>query len=147
MSDAGIVLDQVRSEGLRQWNMVMNVKYDYETFYGLPVYYGGDLHDTEDTDEFDPDVQEGIDFITYTYSRPECGEMRGVDTVDMVYMCRTVSGDKPGAQDEPDRSSKTDASHFEELDITGLPKFVDVQNLGRGRTFRYPVTNYMRTLA
>ena len=71
LSDAGIFLDQVRSEGLRQWNMV------------------------------DPDVQEGIDFITYTHSRPDGGETRGVDTVDMVYMCWTVSGDKPGAQDEP----------------------------------------------
>ena len=38
----------------------------------------------------------------------------------MVYMCWTVSGDKPGAQDEPDRSSETDASHIVELDIAGL---------------------------
>ena len=38
----------------------------------------------------------------------------------MVYMCRTVSGGEPGAQDEPDRSLETDASHIEELDITGL---------------------------
>ena len=38
----------------------------------------------------------------------------------MVYMCWTVSGDKPGAQDEPDRSSETDASHIEELDIARL---------------------------
>ena len=106
--------------------MVMDVKYDYETFNGLPVYYGRDLYDTEDTDEFDPDVQEIIDFITHLHSRPDGGETRGVDTVNMVYMCRTVSGDKPGAQDEPDRSSETDASHIEELDITGLcrcPKF------------------------
>ena len=35
-------------------------------------------------------------------------------------MCRTVSGDKPGAQDEPNRLSETDASHIEELDIAGL---------------------------
>ena len=66
MSDAGIVLDQIHSEGLRQWNMFMHGKYDYETVNGLPGYYGGDLYDTEDTDEFDPDVQEGIYFITYT---------------------------------------------------------------------------------
>ena len=107
MSDAGIVLDQVHSDGLRQWNMFMDGKYDYETFNGLP-------------DEFDPDVQEGIDFIAYTHSHPDGGKTRGVDTVDMVYMCRTVSGDKPGAQDEPDRSSETDASHIEEVDIVGL---------------------------
>ena len=120
LSDAGIFLDQVRSEGLQQWNMVMDVEYHYETFNGLPVYYGGDLYDTEDTDKFDPDVQEGIDFITYTHSRMDGGETRGVDMVDMVYMCQTVSGDKPGVQNEPDRSSETDASHIEELDIAGL---------------------------
>ena len=120
LSDAGIFLDQVRSEGLWQWNMVMDVEYHYEIFNRLPVYYGGDMYDTEDTDEFDPDVQERMDFLNYTHSRPDGGETRGVDTVDMVYMCRTVSGDKPGAQDKPDRSSETDASHIEELDIAGL---------------------------
>ena len=61
-----------------------------------------------------------MDFLNYTHSRPDGGETRGVDTVDMVYMCRTVSGDKPGAQDEPDRSSEMDASHIEEFDIAGL---------------------------
>ena len=85
LSDAGIFLYQVRSESLPQCNMVMDVEYHYETFNGLSVYYGGDLYDTEDTDEFDPDVQEGIDFIIYTHSRPDGGEARGVDMVDMVY--------------------------------------------------------------
>ena len=78
----------------------------------MPVYYGGDLYDSEDTEEFDLDVQEGMDFRTYTHSRPDGGETRSVDTVDMVYMCRTVSGDKPGAQDESDRSLEMDDSHI-----------------------------------
>ena len=97
LSDAGIFLDQVRSEGLRQWNMAMDVEYQNEIFNRLPVYYGGDLYDTEDTDEFDPDVQERVDFLNYTHSHPDGGETWGVDTrgVDMVYMCQT--------QDEPDR--------------------------------------------
>ena len=34
-------VDDVSSEGLRQWNMDMDVEYQYETFNGLPVYYGG----------------------------------------------------------------------------------------------------------
>ena len=109
MSDAGLVLDQVQSEGLRQWNMFMDGKYDYETFHGLLGYYGGDLY-----------VQEGIDFITYTHSRLDGGKTWGVDMVDMVYMYRTASGDKPGALDEPDRLTETDASHIEEVDIIGL---------------------------
>ena len=123
MSDAGIVLDQVHSEGLRQWNMFMDGKYDYETVNGLPGYYGGDLYDlydTEDTDELDPDVQEGIDFITYTHSRPDCRKARGVNRINIIYICRTMSKDKPGALDEPDRLSEMDASHIEEVDIIGL---------------------------
>ena len=41
-------LEDVSSEGLRQWNMDMDVEYQYETFNGLPVYYGGDMYDSED---------------------------------------------------------------------------------------------------
>ena len=40
LCDKEISLDEVRSEGLRQWNMDMDVEYQYETFNGLPVYYG-----------------------------------------------------------------------------------------------------------
>ena len=76
LSDAGIFLDQVRLEGLRQWNMAMDMEYHYEIFNLLPVYYGGDLYDTEDTDEFDTDVQERMDFLNYTHSHPDGGETR-----------------------------------------------------------------------
>ena len=38
LCDKEISLD-VRSAHLRQWNMDMDVEYQYETFYGLPVYY------------------------------------------------------------------------------------------------------------
>ena len=47
-------LDEVRSEGLRRWNMDMDVEYQYETFNGLPVYYGGDMYNSEDSEEYDP---------------------------------------------------------------------------------------------
>ena len=47
-------LDDVSSEGLRQWNMDMDIEYQYETFKGLPVYYGGDMYDSEDLEEDDP---------------------------------------------------------------------------------------------
>ena len=98
----------------------MDEEYHCGILNRLPVYYGGDLYDTKDMDEFDPDVQERMDFVNYAHSRPDDGKTRGVDTVDMVYMCRTASGDEPGAQDEPDRSLEMDASHIEELYITGL---------------------------
>ena len=48
--DQEMPLDEVRSEGLRQWNMDMDVEYQYETFNCLPVYYGGDVYDAEDTE-------------------------------------------------------------------------------------------------
>ena len=80
LSDAGIFLDQVRSEGLRQWSMAMDEEYHCGIFNRLPGYYGGDLYDTEDTDEFDPDVQEIMDFVNYAHSRPDGGETRCVDT-------------------------------------------------------------------
>ena len=79
LSDTEMSLDQVRSEGLRQWNMDMDVEYQYETFNGLPVYYGEDMYDSEDMEEYDPvetaraayvedynfDVPEGMELMTY----------------------------------------------------------------------------------
>ena len=43
LSDTEMSLDQVRLEGLQQWNMDMDVEYQYETFNGLPVYYSEDI--------------------------------------------------------------------------------------------------------
>ena len=72
-------LDDVRSEGLWRWNMDMDVEYQNETFSSLPVYYGGDMYDSEDSEEHDPlemaraayvedynfDVPEGMELMTY----------------------------------------------------------------------------------
>ena len=49
MTDADISMDQLRSEGLRRWNSDMDIEYQYETFNGLPVYYGGDRYDSKGT--------------------------------------------------------------------------------------------------
>ena len=54
LGDKEMSLDEVRSEGLWQWNMDMDVEYQYETFNGLPVHYGGDMYDSEDSEEYDP---------------------------------------------------------------------------------------------
>ena len=53
LGDTDVSPDEVSSEGLRRWNMDMDVEYQYETFNGLPVYYGGDLYDSEDPEEYD----------------------------------------------------------------------------------------------
>ena len=82
-ANVGIFLDLVRSEGLKQWNMALHEEYHYELFNRLPGYCGRDLHDTEDTDGFDPDVRETMDFANYVHSRPVGGETRGVDTISV----------------------------------------------------------------
>ena len=51
LSGKDMSLEDVSSEGLRQWNMDMDVEYRYETFNGLPVYYGGDMYDSEDSED------------------------------------------------------------------------------------------------
>ena len=135
-------LDEVRSEGLRQWNMDMDVEYQYETFNGLPVYYCGDRYDSEELEEYDSlemacaayaedfnfDVPEGMELMTYTRSRPDGGETRGVNTVDMVSMCRTVSYVTYMVPDEPGGTSETDTATIEELDIAGFCLWPDLWN-------------------
>ena len=51
LGDKNMSLDEVRLEGLRRWNMDKDVEYQYETFNSLPVYYGGDMYDSEDSEE------------------------------------------------------------------------------------------------
>ena len=95
----------------------MEVECQYETFNGLPVYYGGDLCDSKEYDTLNLapaayaeddnfDAPEGMDLMTYTHSRPDGGETRGVDTVDMVYMCRTVSWVHLGRRKNPTEHRK-----------------------------------------
>ena len=83
----------------------MDIEYQYETFNGLPVHYGGDMYDSEDSEEYNPlemacaayvedysvDVPEGMELMTYNRRRPDGGEARSVDTLDMVPMCQTGS--------------------------------------------------------
>ena len=128
LSNTEISLDQVRSEGLRQWNMDMDVEYQYEAFSGLLVYYGGDMYNSEDTEEYDPvemaraayvedynfDVPEGMELMTYNRCLPDGLDARGVNAVDMVPMCRTVSGVAWYEPDESSDTSRTDTAELEE---------------------------------
>ena len=64
----------------------MDVEYQYETFNGLPVYYGGDLCDSEELEEYDTlemgrttctedynfDAPEGMELMTYTRGVSDC---------------------------------------------------------------------------
>ena len=55
-TDSDISLDKLRSEVWRRWNTDMEIEYQYETFNGLPVYYGGDRYESDDSEEFYPDT-------------------------------------------------------------------------------------------
>ena len=142
LCDKEISLDEVRSEGLRQWNMDMDVAYQYETFNGLPVYYGGDMYDSEDSEEYDPlemaraayvedynfDVPEGMELMTYTRRRPDGVEARDVNTVDMVPMCQTVSCVTRIEMDESSDTSGTDTAVIEGSDIEDFCLWPDLLN-------------------
>ena len=108
----------------------MDVEYQYETLNGLPVYYGGDVYDAEDPEEYDPlemaraayveDVPEGMELMTCTRHRPDDGNTRGggggVNAVDMVPMRQTVSGVTRCELGVSSDLSRTDTAELEESD-------------------------------
>ena len=123
VTDADISLDQLRSEGLRRWNMDMDIEYQYETFNGLPVYYGGDRYDLDDTEEFIPNAPDGMEYMTCTQRHPDGGDNRSVNAVNMTPMCRTVL---KGTWREADESSDTSRTDMAELDDTDCQLETDV---------------------
>ena len=60
-TDSDISMDKLRSEGWRRWNTDIDIEYQYETFNGLPVYYGEDNYDLDDSEEFWLDTPEEMD--------------------------------------------------------------------------------------
>ena len=125
LNTAEMFLDQVRSVGQRQCNMYMDMEDQIYTVNGVSVYYDGDPYDSEDMEEFDPTVTEGMECRMPTHSHPDGGATRSLDIVDMVYVCITVLWNGPG-------------THDEELDISGLLK--------RERTLWYSMIHYVSTL-
>ena len=61
-------------------------------------------------EDYDFDVPEGIELMTYNQRRPDGGEARSVDTVDMVPMCRIVSCVTRIAHDKSSDTSGTDTA-------------------------------------
>ena len=129
--DAEISLDQLRSEGLRQWNIDMDTEYQYETFNGLPVYYGGDMYDSEDTEEFVPDAPDALERTMCTQHLPEGGDNRSVNAVNMTSMCRTMSKGARSQWDEFNDTSRTDTAELKELDSTDCFIEMDVWEVPR----------------
>ena len=91
--------------GFQLWNMDGDIEDQYETFNGMPVYYGGDLYDSEDSDWDDPytlasaayedyniDVPEGMDLMVHRHSRlPESSDVWQDCQMDVAPVYQTVS--------------------------------------------------------
>ena len=69
----------------------MDIEYQYETFNGLPVYYGGDKYDSDDSEEFFPDTSEEMNNRMRNQSRPDGGDNNSVNMVDVTPKCNTAS--------------------------------------------------------
>ena len=96
----------------------------YETFNSMPVYYGGDRYDLEDSDWDDPyaiasaayvedynfDVQEGMDLMVHRHRRdPDSSDVRQNWQTNVTPVCQTMSCVTRDEWDMFDDDSLTDA--------------------------------------
>ena len=110
--------------GLQCWNTDRDILDQYETFNGMPVYYGGDMYDSEDSEWDNPyalasaayvedynfDVPEGMDLMVHHQSRiPDGSDAQRDDHMDMAPMCQTVSCVTRNGWDVFDDDSLTEA--------------------------------------
>ena len=92
--------------GLQCWNTEGDVLDQYETFNGMPVYYGGYMYDSEDSDWDDPlalasaayvedynfDVPEGMDLMVHHHSRDsDSSDVPQDCQTGVAHVCQTVS--------------------------------------------------------
>ena len=105
--------------GLQYWNT------EYETINGMPVYYGGALYESEDSDWDDPyalasaayvenyyfDFPDGMDLMVHHHSRnPDSLDVLQDCQTDMVPVCQTVSYATRNEWDTIDNDSLTEAA-------------------------------------
>ena len=62
----------------------MDTEYQYETFNGLPVYYNKNKYDSDDSEEFFLDTPEEINNRMRNQSRPDGGDNKSVNMVDVT---------------------------------------------------------------
>ena len=111
--------------GFQCWNTDRYILDQYETFNGRPVYYGGDMYDSEDSEWDDPyalasaayvedynfDAPEGMDLMVHRQSRiPDGSDALRDDQTDMAPMCQTVSCVTRNGWDVFDDDSLTEAA-------------------------------------
>ena len=128
-TDPNISMDKLRSEGWRRWNTEMDTEYQYETFNGLTVYYGGDKYDSDNSEEFLLDTPEEIDNKMRNQSHPDGGDNKSVYMVDVIPKCNTAS-DRLGSDvfnhmaDEDSDTSKTVTSDGNTYNVYGMIRTV-----------------------
>ena len=115
-TDSDISMDKLRSEGWRRWNTDMDTEYQYETFNGLPVYYGGDKYDS-----FFLDTPEEMNNGMQNQSRPDGGDNKSVNIVDVTPKGNTASkrlGSEVfnNAVEEDSDTSRTRTSDLDDTD-------------------------------
>ena len=108
--------------GVQRWNTDSDVQDQYETFNGMPVYYGGDLYDSEDSDwdnpyalasaayieDYDFHVPEGMDLMVHHHSRiPDSLDVRHDCQMDVAPVYQTVSYAMKDEWDTSDNDSLT----------------------------------------
>ena len=95
--------DENITAGLQCWNTEGDVLDQYETFNGMPVYYGSGMYDSEDSDWDDPyalasatyikdynfDVPEGMDLMVHRHSRDS--DVQQDCQTDVAPVCQIVS--------------------------------------------------------
>ena len=118
--------------GLQCWNMDRDILDQYETFNGMPVYYGGDMYDSEDSDWDDPyalasaayvedynfDVPEGMDLMVHRRNRiPDSSDAQQDGQTDVAPVCQTVSCVPRNESDVFDDDSLTEAADADGLNM------------------------------
>ena len=121
--------------GFRRWNTDGDVEDQYETFNGMPVYYGGDLCGSEDLDWDDPytlastayvedygfDVPEGMDLMVHRHSRiPDSLDVRQDCQMDAAPVYQTVSYTMRDEWDTSDNDSLTATTDENDPDMNDL---------------------------
>ena len=89
--------DENITAGLQCWNTEGDVLDQYETFNGMPVYYGGDMYDSGFSDWDDPyyynfDFPEGMDLMVHRYSWDrDSSDVQQDCQTGVAPVCQTVS--------------------------------------------------------
>ena len=95
--------------GFQRWNTDGDVEDQYETFNGMPVYYGGDLYDSVDSDWDDPYALASAAYVEdYNYLDSDNGSITDIDgSISEDEYC-VVSDEGPVADLDVDRLDNVD---------------------------------------